>query len=164
MIVHRAWPAVVGLDVVAWAAWGFASGWFVHRMAPARLDHDSALTRARSWEGNGRLYRRALRVRSWQRRLPEGGGAMFGGVDKRRVGGASTDALERYVIETRRAEYVHWLGVGVAPAFGLWNPPGLWMSMVLYAAVANVPCIVSLRTNRFRLVAVLSGRRRRGRA
>ena len=163
MIIHLAWPVVVGLDVVAWAVWGFATGWFVHRITADRLDHDSVLTRARTWEAHGRLYRRSLKLRSWQRRLPEGGGAKFGGVDKRRVGGASSAALERYVIETRRAEYVHWLGLAVTPALAWWNPPGLWAAMAVYATIANVPCIVSLRTNRFRLMAVLVGRQRRGR-
>jgi len=94
----------------------------------------------------------------WQRLLPEAGSLMAGGVDKRRIRGRSTEALERYAAETRRAEYVHWLGLAAAPWFALWNPAWLAIVMVAYAVTANLPCIVSLRSNRLRIVHLLARR------
>jgi len=157
--VEMAWWAAVALDVVVWAAWGVACGWLAHRLPASRTDHDTALLRARGWER--RLYEGALRVPRWQRRLPEAGAILAGGTDKRRLGGSSTASLEAYAAETRRAEIAHWLDACAAPLFAVWNPPGLVVAMVVYAGVANGPCIASLRYNRLRLDRVLAGRARR---
>ena len=46
----------------------------------------------------------------------------------------------------------HWLILAATPAFALWNPPGLFVAMVVFALVANVPCLVVLRYNRARLL------------
>lgn len=162
MVVHLAWYWAIALDAAAWAGWGLATGYAAHRLAPARVDHDTWFTRPRRWEHDGRTYRRLLRVHRWQRRLPEAGAVFTGGTDKRRVGGRSTATLGSYAAETRRAELAHWWGVAVTPLFALWNPPGLFAAMVAYAVVANVPCIASLRHNRLRLGRVLARRARRG--
>ncbi|GAC1479296.1 MAG: hypothetical protein NVS1B12_16420 [Acidimicrobiales bacterium] len=156
--MHLGWARALALDCGAWAIWGLASGWTLHRVGSDRLDHDTWLTRARRWERGGRTYRRWFRVHRWQRRLPEAGAVFRRGRDKRVVGGRATPVLQMYAAETRRAEYVHWLGVAVAPLFALWNPAGLTVAMVAYAGVANLPCIVSLRANRLRVLGVLARR------
>ena len=55
--------------------------------------------------------------------------------------------LERFVVETRRAEATHWLVLAAGPFFVLWNPWGLALVMVAYAVVANVPCLLIQRYN-----------------
>ena len=157
-LLRLEWPVAVAADCGAWAVWGVVTGRVLHRTAADRLDRETWLSRPRSWERNGRVYRRILRVHRWQRRLPEAGALFGGGVDKRRVGGRSTRALRTYARETRRAEYVHWLGLVVTPLFALWNPAGLLAVMAVYAGVANLPCIVSLRSNRLRVLGVLARR------
>jgi len=164
VLAHPRWYAALAVDVVALTVWGAVTGYLVHRLPAARLDHDTWLTRPRSWERDGRTYRRLLRVRRWQRRLPEAGRVFGGGIDKRRLGGGGDAMLEAYAVETRRAELVHWLGLCLIPVFVLWNPPGLVAAMVAYGLAANVPCLVSLRSNRLRLERVLAGRRRRASA
>lgn len=156
------WPAAVGVDCGAWALWGLSTGWSARRLGSKQLGRDTWLTRPRSWERGGRFYRRWLRVGRWQRFLPEAGAVWFGGVDKRHLGGRSTPALQSYAEETRRAEYVHWLGLTAGPVFMIWNPAGLAAVMIAYAIVANGPCLVSLRANRLRILVLLS-RRQTGR-
>ena len=156
--MHLRWVIAVAVDCVGWATWGLASGWALHHVGFDRLDRETWLTRPRRWERAGRTYRRWFLVHRWQRRLPEAGAVFRGGRDKRTVGGRSTAVLRAYAAETRRAEYVHWLGVAVAPLFSLWNPTGLTAAMLGYAAVANLPCVVSLRFNRLRVLRVLARR------
>ena len=43
----------------------------------------------------------------------------------------------------------------------LWNPPGLFAAMVVFAVVANVPCLIIQRYNRARIARILA--RREGR-
>lgn len=147
--------SVIGLDAVVWAGWGLVTGYAAHRLPARVLDHDTWLTRTRPWEAQ---VSRRLRVRRWQRLLPEAG-RVFGGRSKRRVGGRGSPTLERYAAETRRAEVVHWLGFVPLIAFLFWNPAPLWLVMAAYATAANVPCVLSLRANRARIGRVL---RRRG--
>ena len=160
------WPlgVVVGVDVVAWAGVGVGAGYLAHRLPLSRLERDGWLTRLRPFERDGRVYERRLRIKRWKARLPEMGAFFAGGFSKRRLAGAGPDDLARFVAETRRAELTHWWVLAAGPVFLLWNPWWLGLVMLVYAVVANVPCLVVQRYNRARLTRLLEraeGRARR---
>ena len=117
------------------------------------LGHETAITRIRPVERDGRLYAR-LRIKRWKRRLPEtnnfGPGAR---PSKSSLGGR--DGIAPLVSETRRAEYVHLCIAACGPLFLLWNPPALGTVMVAFGVAFNAPFIVVQRYNRARLLAVL---------
>jgi glycosyl-4,4'-diaponeurosporenoate acyltransferase len=150
--------AAIAVDAAAWCAVQVGAGYLVHRLPPNRLAADGGVLRERSWERGGRVYRDRLGVARWKHRLPEGGAVFRGGFDKRSLRGASTEHLERYRRETRRAELGHWLALAPLPLFVLWNPPLLWPAMAAYAVAVNGPCIVAQRYNRLRLSRVLAAR------
>ncbi|MGH9177654.1 MAG: hypothetical protein ACRD0N_03745, partial [Acidimicrobiales bacterium] len=87
----------------------------------------------------------------WKGLLPEAGAFFAGGVDKRRLRGASPEALERHAVETRRAELGHWLAMVPTPLFVWANPLLLAPLMAAYAVAVNGPCIAAQRYNRIRL-------------
>jgi glycosyl-4,4'-diaponeurosporenoate acyltransferase len=93
--------------------------------------------------------------------LPEAGSFFPGGFPKRTLGDRGSPHLERFVVETRRAELTHWVVLAAGPVFFLWNPWWLAVVMVVYALVANLPCIFVQRYNRARLERVLAYRARR---
>ncbi len=155
--VSRPWMVV--LDVMVWAVWGFGVGLFTHRLPVDRLDHDTWLLRLRPAELDASLYAR-LRVKRWKDRLPEAGTFFAGGFSKRTVATRDPVYLERFVVETRRAEVTHWLVMAIAPVFVLWNPWWLVAIMFVYAFVANVPCLLVQRYNRMRLYRVLERQKR----
>ena len=138
----------VVVDVVAWGVLSLAAGYALHRTPVRRLDHDTWLTRVRPWERSGGAYER-WGIRRWKDRLPEAGAMFAGGISKRSSGGRSR--LDRFATETRRAEYTHWILLGLGPLFVLWNPWFLAIAMVAYAVVANLPCLVVQRYNRGRI-------------
>ena len=144
--------AAAGLDAAAWTIWSVIVGWLAAHTSDAKLATDSFLTRARPFENEGRIYER-LGMRRWKDWLPEGG-EIFGGTSKRSVPGRSTETLRGYQRETRRAEYVHWFLPPLIVVFPLWNPWWLTAAMVLFAFVANTPCLLIQRYNRFRLLAL----------
>lgn len=146
----------VAVDAAAWCAVQVGAGYAVHRLPASRLAVDRGVLRERPWERGGRFYRDHLGVARWKRRLPEGGAVFPGGIDKRALGSVTTEHLERYRRETRRAEIGHWLALTPLPLFALWNPPLLWPAMAAYAIAVNGPCIVAQRYNRFRLSRVLA--------
>lgn len=82
-------------------------------------------------------------------------GAAFGGQSKRSLPGRDPRDLEGYLVEVRRAEWVHWVSMlCVAPVAVL----GPWWLALAFAAVivlVNLAFIVILRHNRIRLLALL---------
>jgi glycosyl-4,4'-diaponeurosporenoate acyltransferase len=147
-VVDLSLGATLAVDVVAWAVIGVVVGYGMHRVPLRRLDHDTWLTRARRFERGGRLYER-IGIRRWKDRTPELGGLFADGVSKRSSGGRGR--LDRYAAETRRAEYTHWLVMAAGPFFVLWNPWYLSIAMLVYAVVANLPCLMIQRYNRARI-------------
>jgi glycosyl-4,4'-diaponeurosporenoate acyltransferase len=141
-------------NVVGAAAVHTCTGYAVHRLPLARLQHDGWLLRPRSVERDGRLYAHRLHIQRWKDRVPEAGALFAGGVSKRHV----TRDLGRFVAETRRAEYGHWLAVACTPVFALWNPPAGLFLMALYSVVVNAPFIAIQRYNRQRAQRVLARR------
>jgi glycosyl-4,4'-diaponeurosporenoate acyltransferase len=150
--------AIVAVDAAAWLAVQAGAGYVVHRLPDLWLSADHGLLHERRWERGGHFYRDRLAIARWKGWLPEGGAVFRGGFDKRELRSATTDDLERYRRETRRAELGHWLAIVPLPLFVLWNPPFLWPAMAAYAIVVNGPCIVAQRYNRLRLSRVLAAR------
>jgi glycosyl-4,4'-diaponeurosporenoate acyltransferase len=148
-VVHLSDPATVAVDVVAWGLVHAGAGYAAHRTSVAWLSRDRPLFRERRVEGGGRLYTRRLRIARWKDRLPEAG---------------DQGGLERFVVETRRAELAHWLAAAPGPLFALWNPPAVVPVMVLYGALVNAPFIAVQRYNRIRASRVLRSREARAAA
>jgi glycosyl-4,4'-diaponeurosporenoate acyltransferase len=114
--------------------------------------------RIRSWEKDGRFYQRPLRIKRWRGVIPDGGGLFKGGFPKKSLESSDTGYLKIFFYETKRAELTHWLAMIPAPIFFLWNIWWAGIIMIVYAIVANVPCIMLQRFNRARLYRVLESR------
>jgi glycosyl-4,4'-diaponeurosporenoate acyltransferase len=151
-------PLLVLVDVVAWGVIHASTGYLVHRLPARRFDHDTWLTRARTFERDGALYVRTFRIKRWKGRLPEAGALFAGGFDKKHLVATDASHLATFSRETRRAELGHWLAFAAAPLFALWNPGWIAVVMFLYAAVANGPCILAQRYNRLRIRRILNVR------
>ena len=143
-------PTLVVIDVAAWAAIHSLTGYYVHRLRIERLQDDNWLFARRGFERDGRFYRDTLRIARWKDRLPEAGALFPGGITKRRLPRAEAGGLERFIVETRRAELGHWLAIAPAPLFALINPPAVAVVMVVYAVGVNLPFIAIQRYNRLR--------------
>jgi glycosyl-4,4'-diaponeurosporenoate acyltransferase len=145
-------PAVVA-DAAVWASWGTLVGAVAAKTPDALFRADGRITRIRAWERDGRTWER-IGVRRWKHVVPDFG-PLFGGVAKRRLGSRSPRRLEQMLVESRRAELVHWVAPLPVLVMPLWNPRWLMVVMVAYAFAANTPCVVIQRHNRARLQRVL---------
>lgn len=163
-LVHVSNPVVVAINVGAWAVIHSGSGYAVHRLSVQRLSRDGWLFRPRAVEGDGRLYVETLRIKRWKDRVPEAGALFPGGISKRHLPDVAAGGLERFVVETRRAELGHWLAMAPAPLFAIWNPPLGVALMVAYGVGINLPFIAIQRYNRIRVLRVLRSRGARAEA
>ncbi len=143
------------VDAAVWAVWSGVCGYVAHRVPSALLAHDGPLLRLRPFERDGRFYERVLRIKRWKDVLPEAGDLFRGGFSKRRVVHHNRGYLERFVVETRRAELAHWPILALGPVFFAWNPWWLGLVMVGYGIAADLPCILVQRYNRARLYGAL---------
>jgi len=91
----------------------------------------------------------------WKRWIPDAGGALPGGVGKASLVRRDRDSLPRLVLETRRAELVHWLLLPAGLLTALWLPPVWVVVNMLFALALNLPCLLLQRYNRARLLRCL---------
>jgi glycosyl-4,4'-diaponeurosporenoate acyltransferase len=146
--------AMVVLDVAVWGGWSALVGYWAHRRPASSFAHDTWLFRIRAFERGGRVYER-MGIKRWKDRLPEAGALFTGGFSKRSVRTRDRARLERFVVETRRAEWTHWTIMLATPVFLVWNWWWIEILMVVYALAANGPCLVVQRYNRARLARLL---------
>lgn len=156
-------PALVAVAVLAacWLAIGLGTGWAGYRLPLRYLDRETWITRARAFENGGRFYDQRLHIRTWKDRLPEGGATFGDGFSKARLPGRGDADLERFVAETRRAEYVHWANAAAGPLFAVFLPMWIVVVMTAFGLVVHLPFVAIQRYNRLRLDRTLARRRLR---
>jgi glycosyl-4,4'-diaponeurosporenoate acyltransferase len=102
-----------------------------------------------------------LGIRRWKRWIPDAGGALPGGVAKASLVRRDGRALERLLIETRRAELVHALLWPAGLLTALWLPQAAVLVNLGFATLFNLPCLLLQRHNRRRLRRCLARLARR---
>jgi hypothetical protein len=150
-VTTYAWLLVV--DIALIAGLSVLVGATAPRWPRAWLDSDPVPLRLMAWETPA-FYRR-IRVVRISRRLPELGDA-FGGASKSTLPGRSATDLDAYLVEVRRAEWVHWVSMAVSVLLFAFNPWWLALCFIVLAAAGNLPFILVLRNNRARLLAIIS--------
>lgn len=137
--------------IVDFAAWFVIhmAGAYGFTMLPAPLFRaDAWFFRSWGWEKGGAVYQRWFRIKSWKKKLPDGAALFRKGFRKKRLKKKDPAYLRRFVRETCRGEAAHWAVMCCAPLFFLWNPPWAGWVMIVYACIANLPCIMTQRFNR----------------
>lgn len=138
--------------------------WFVFQAGSAALCYkrkddsyrrDSWLYKTRDWEQNGYLYEKYFKIKWWKKFLPDGAAVVKKGYRKRHLSDFSKENLEKYVLESRRAECSHWLAILPFWVFGFFAEFEVVLMMLGYALAVNLPCIIAQRYNRPRVIKLL---------
>jgi glycosyl-4,4'-diaponeurosporenoate acyltransferase len=151
MLVHLPTGITILIDIIAWFVIHMGISYIMTHQPLSEFNASSWLYRKRNWERNGRLYEKLFRLKAWKRRLPDGASIFKNGFEKKHLKETSKDYFDSFIRETCRAELTHWIVLLFGPLFLLWNLWWVGIVMILYAAAANVPCIITQRYNRIRL-------------
>lgn len=143
---------MIAIDLVVVIAVSVLIGATAPRWPSRWLQRDRFLLTLLPWESAS--YFRALRVSRWAARLPELGSA-FGGQRKDELTGTSPIALASYLVEVRRAEWVHWGSILATLVLFVFNPWWLALAFVVAVSVGNAPFLLILRNNRLRIERIL---------
>ncbi|MGB5134218.1 MAG: hypothetical protein WBN89_03490 [Prochlorococcaceae cyanobacterium] len=159
-------PAVLGCAAL-WVGWSLLVGTLANHLPERYLE--AAQNPARESPqaegpggGAGRPSSRALRhfetrlaIRRWKPWIPDAGDALPGGVRKASLVRRDPRALRRLLLETRRAELVHWALWPVWLVTCLWLPPAGVLINLAFATLFNLPCLLLQRYTRLRLQLML---------
>jgi glycosyl-4,4'-diaponeurosporenoate acyltransferase len=151
MIVHLSGPWAIVINITVWLVINLGVGMSTARMQPNSFNPQSWLYRQRIWERGGKTYKARLKVQKWKRLLPAVAAVVKGGFRKKHVGNADAAYVRRFILETCRAEFTHWVILLFSLIFFLWNDWWIGLIMVAYGLATNMPCIVTQRYNRMRL-------------
>ncbi|MFA6232629.1 MAG: glycosyl-4,4'-diaponeurosporenoate acyltransferase [Bacteroidota bacterium] len=146
---------IIILDIAAWLCIHMGSSWAVTQLDARHFDPDHPLFRSRAWEGDGNVYDRLFQIRRWKKWLPDGAALFAKGFPKKRFAQADPVYVARFIRETCRGEFAHWLVIAIAPVFFLWNYWYAGIIMIVYALAFNLPLIIVQRFNRIRLGLLL---------
>ena len=100
---------------------------------------------------------RKIGITKLARTLPELG-AVFGGQSKKELPGLTIEDLGAYLVEVRRAEWVHWLTLLVWVPLIFFDPWWLTLLFAFIVITGNTIYIAILRHNRLRLTRILESR------
>ncbi|MCX6967667.1 MAG: glycosyl-4,4'-diaponeurosporenoate acyltransferase [Verrucomicrobia bacterium] len=163
MLIELPVAWLVALNVLGWPVIHIAVAWGVTQLPINAFNPQSWLFRPRSWENGGEIYKRHFAIKAWKEFLPDAASWFRKGFQKTKLAELAPDYLERFIQETCRSEMAHWITMAAAPIFFLWNYWWVDLIMVVYAVIANLPCILTQRYNRLRLTRLLWERKRRPR-
>jgi len=116
------------------------------------------LYKEREWEEGGRVYDRLFGVRKWKSRLPEMSDFVKFAFPKKHLKSTDDDYLARFVLESCRSEWTHWMIICSSLLFLLWNEFIPAFKIILLATVLNMPYIIIQRYNRPRIIRLLEKR------
>lgn len=124
-------------------------------MLPSKwFSQDGFIYRTFKWEKDGKIYETFFKIKVWKKFLPDGA-KLFNHSFEKKLNETDTEYLERFILETRRAEFSHFIQMIPAILFYLFNPLYSAIIITIYFMGFNLPPIFSQRHTRPRLKRLL---------
>lgn len=151
MLIDLSTSWILILDILAWFFFHMSISLCMMRIPDEWFVRKHRLFKIAAWEKNGQLWNDIFHIQKWKSYLPDGSRIIKTAYNKTNLHGTTLESLEKFIIETKRAELTHWILILPAPIFLVWNPLWAGIVMIIYALGVNIPFILSQRYNRPRL-------------
>ncbi len=144
------------VNFLYWLVVMFFAGTIVHFIPPEFYNPENFLFKPRKFEFGGKLYSKIFLIKKWKDKLPEGGEFFnFNPFNKKHLQKKrDLDYLNRFILETCRAELVHLIPILLYPISLLWNPYPINLYVFIFFLITNVPFLIIQRYNRIRFLRV----------
>ncbi len=146
---------IIIIDILAWFIIHMSVSYVVTIVPEKYINTQAWIYREGTWEKRGELYERFFKIKKWKDMLPDGAALFRKGFRKRSLTSVTKEYLQQFIVEVCRAESAHWIVILFAPLFFIWNYWWAGIIMIVYALIANVPCILAQRYNRIRFKRIL---------
>ncbi len=148
------WTIII--NIVLWFIIHMSFAYIITILPASSINTKLWIYKKRNWEQNGKIYETLLNIKSWKGLLPDGAALFKKGFRKKSMATKDRDYMKLFMTETCRGEFVHWLVILFSPIFFIWNPLWAGCVMIVYALIANLPCILAQRYNRIRFARILA--------
>ena len=146
-----AWLILIGIDIVIVAGISIGVGAIAPRLPARTLRRDRFPLTLMPWE-KPRFFR-FFRTSKLARNLPELG-ETFGGESKSSIPGRNVEHIDRYLVELRRAEWVHWISIVSWVPLVFFNPWPVTLAFAVIVITGNTLFLLILRGNRQRFTSM----------
>ncbi len=148
------WTTV--LYLLLWPVFQIAASLVCLKMPDRYFSPFSLPYRELHLEKSGLLYNRILMVRKWKDLLPEVGLLILrGGRRKRALHDFTKTGLEKFLVESCRAEWAHLLAILLFVLLSFFVPGKAALFLIVYGLMMNLPCVIVQRYNRPRVIKLL---------
>jgi glycosyl-4,4'-diaponeurosporenoate acyltransferase len=151
MLIHLPGLLNIVIDFVAWLFIHVSVSLWIDKIPPQKFNPETWIYRERRWENGGRIYQVLFKIHKWKMYLPDGAALTKNKFKKKHLVNPDAAYIQRFILETCRAELIHWGILISSLLFFLWNEWWIGLIMVAYGIGVNFPCIVTQRYNRIRL-------------
>ena len=158
MIIHLSSLCMLLLDFIAWLVINLSVAGVISRLRSESFNAETWLLKERNWEKQSRLYEYLFKIKKWKGWLPDGAEVSRKAFKKKHLQTADSAYIRVFILETCRAEILHWIIFLFGFVFFIWNPWYVGIIMIVYAGITNLPCILTQRYNRIRLKRLLLAR------
>lgn len=141
---------IVLIDIALWGIIHISVAYIGTVLPDKYINTEFWLFKEFRWEKNGKLYESVFKIKKWKELLPDGSAIFKKGFRKKRIVSRDEKYFRQFKLELCRAEAVHWVVILFSPVFFVWNYWWVGYIMILYAIIANLPCILAQRYNRIR--------------
>ncbi|MEO0272275.1 MAG: hypothetical protein ABIM30_04200 [candidate division WOR-3 bacterium] len=145
------------INFMFWFVIMFFSGIIVHFLPASIYDEDNLIFKPKPWEFDGRLYTTIFGIKKWKDKVPECGEFFkFNPFNKKKLAkGKDIAYIQRFILETCRAELTHLIPILMYPVSLLWNDYPASLYVLIFILLTNFPFLIIQRYNRIRLMRVL---------
>lgn len=138
-------------DVFAWVIIHLGLGYLCSKIPINKFNPNAPFYQTKTWEKEGILYQQLFHVRSWKKFIPQGSKVYRNSFSLQHLTSVESAYLDRWLRESIRAEFCHWVMIIPGGFFFLWNTTVVGFLIIGYALVTNLVPIVLQRYNRPRI-------------
>lgn len=140
---------------IIWPIIMIGSSYFFYKLPLSFFNPNFFIFKEKSIEKNGKLYENIFYIKFWKKFLPDGSTLFKNGFKKKNLETFSLKYLEKFVYESCRSEISHISPIFLSFIFALYNKPIIVLIMFIFSLITNLPCIISQRYNRIRIINIL---------
>lgn len=118
------------------------------------FNKDISFMKTRKWENCGKIYQDILKIKQWKDKLPELRLPTKQKFKKKSFDSIQPDYIQRFVAETRRAEFTHTIIILGSLVFYFINSFFMGSIIFITATILNLPFIIIQRYNRPRILRI----------
>lgn len=146
---------MITLNVVLWPIFHMTISLLTVRIPDAFFKRDGLVLPVHPTSRGQRFYETFLLIRTWKKWIPDGASIFKFGFRKKNMVGNDQTYIEKFILETRRAEFSHIVQILPMVVFFVFNTAFVALIMVAYALIFNIPLILLQRYNRIRFLRLL---------